>query len=524
MTSQFIFGHRWYRTLVPKEDSKWSLMDRYGTDHAFYAGKLLVCLTLPEDITRGKGRGGEDGPNRLFALFGNDLEFARYQNKYFPASHRFFYEVILGSLPQKHYFDLEDSNTADKSTLALTLIAVINGIQAVYEEKGWNLSLEQDLLIYSSHGSEKQSYHVVVTNHCCSDHKENRAFHDLVKAKVPPHLQGGMDSKVYSSCQQLRILGSRKAGSERVKIYYKDWDHHGKVIHHIYTEDPESPDHETLLQTEESLIGITRNCQLLPPLITATPTRVYEASEDLLPETVHSALRVMNGQGDSPYRYIGTRGAFILLRRIRPEMCPLCHRIHEHENPFLSVKELADGRHIYFHCRRADAGQKFDMGVIPKEVVKLTIDLPSIVWEQDVLGKLQQMKLTLLAQYKDPALQVETREEYEDHLVVIETEPEVNEFWARALEMSTDFTEKEQVWRHAISNDPRVGSALIPDDTLRAELKPDEKERIPIVSSVRLTGIREGTFSSWTNTEAESIRNALRNNGWSAGPRAKFLC
>ena len=354
--SQSVFGHRWYKLLVPSEDGKaHTLMDRYGTDIGGYNGRLLVCMT-PQGSTATSSI-----PSRLFGFFTDYLEFVRYQHKYFPLEHRYFYEIIFGALPQKHYFDMEAS---DGTNLQETLMAVIDGVVQVYEEKKWNLSLEQDVLIYSSHNSEKQSYHLVITNHCCGDNKENMAFHNLVKSKVGPHLTKYIDSRVYSSNQQLRILGSQKVGSGRVKTFHKEFIYHGRRIVHQYLEEPESLEHEIILQLEESLISVTHNCQLLSLLVTEVPTPTYAPTEELVPDTIHQALNVVNNIETYPFRYIGTRGSFILLRRIRPSMCQLCNRIHEHENPFLTVK---DGE-VYLHCRRAPPGQKVHIGPIAKVV------------------------------------------------------------------------------------------------------------------------------------------------------------
>ena len=42
----------------------------------------------------------------------------------------------------------------------------------------------------------------------------------------------------------------------------------------------------------------------------------------------------------------------IVLRRLNPTYCEICKRVHESENPFITV--TGDFRNVVFYCRRAD--------------------------------------------------------------------------------------------------------------------------------------------------------------------------
>ena len=46
----------------------------------------------------------------------------------------------------------------------------------------------------------------------------------------------------------------------------------------------------------------------------------------------------------------------IVLRRLNPTYCEICERIHESENPFLTV--VGDFRNVTFYCRRNEIKEK----------------------------------------------------------------------------------------------------------------------------------------------------------------------
>jgi len=388
------YGKKWYFKLVPNDPNLPSyrgleavqprgqktvaLMDDYKN----IDGKLVVCINT-------------DRGNRLYALFDSYIEFGHYQRNFAPQK-RSFFEVIFGEYPQKPHFDIEikEEDLVDPKLLEHIGSEVLNGVVfylvQILQEKGIQLDLARDVLIYSSHGSSKKSFHVIVNNYCHYDNKEARRLYDLVFERLFNHINPGetcsmgkkypnlgkwIDPKVYSSKQQFRILGSQKVRSNRPKILEKVWFYQGNPIEHKYVETPESPGHEMILQLEESLISNTSSCNILPSFLDETNSNNIEGStilcrymEDVSMDLAVRALKLCAAKANItindyrfPYKINAIRGGLVLLKRIRPSRCQICKRIHEYENPYLIIVGSEDVKTVFFDCRRA-VGKKLLIG------------------------------------------------------------------------------------------------------------------------------------------------------------------
>jgi hypothetical protein len=255
---------------------------------------------------------------------------------------------------------------------------LIDNIIKVLEAKGVKLNLATDILVYTSHGNvsnvnnnnnTKQSYHIVVDNFCHSNNVEAKAFYHTVMDSIgDSNIVCWVDQAVYSTVQQFRIVGSRKIGSERVKMFNKIWSYHNNIITHKYPEEPDSPEHEFVMQLESSIIGFSGNCRFLPPF-EPRPDQIkhYEDAEDVTQTDANEAINLIGLAGkisvtDSrfPYKFMGINGPIVMLKRVRASRCKICDRIHEHENPYLLV--IGDEKSVYLHCRRAPEGKKLYLG------------------------------------------------------------------------------------------------------------------------------------------------------------------
>ncbi len=302
---------------------------------------------------------------RLYTCFKSYLEYGIYQIK-LPQHERCFYEIILGESSQKPHFDVDIDNTVINGEVIKDNL--IDSIIKVLEERRIVLRLETDILVYSSHGKEKQSYHVVVNNYCHTNNVEARAFYDNVLDKVDPNYAQWIDRAVYSPTQQFRIVGSQKIGTIRAKIFQKEWLYHSKSITYQYPEPPDSPEHEMVMQLEASIVGFTGNCKFLPAF-EPHPDKIksYTESEDITTDDATQALNLVGAAGKIsihdprfPYKFMGINGPIVMLKRTKPSRCKICCRVHEHENPYLLV--IGEEKSVYFHCRRAPENKKLYLG------------------------------------------------------------------------------------------------------------------------------------------------------------------
>ena len=82
-------------------------------------------------------------------------------------------------------------------------------------------------------------------------------------------------------------------------------------------------------------------------------------------------------------------------------MCKLCHRIHEHQNPYLFV--VGHEKHVYFDCRRHPEGKKLYIGPYhlrkktryylrtTKTLDETTISIGTS-WAKDVISRMKKLE------------------------------------------------------------------------------------------------------------------------------------
>ena len=345
---------RWYPLLRKPEGKETPYLMEYSSPEP---KTLVVCqqLKVGNDVVR------------HFAKFNNYIDFARYNLLDVKLSHRCFYEVIFGEMPQKPYFDLDiklECPEVKSQDLCLSeeesgqlCKQVVEGILKVIPVN------PSDIMIFTSHSKEKHSYHIVVDNWCFPDYRENKAFSLEVIQLVSPKFRPFIDSSMYKSLQQFRILGSHKWESERIKILDSSslWKPPIQA---------ENSDHLFILQLSGSLVSNVSYCSLLPSfshLVPQKPTFVFDAT-DLTPNEVEKCLNFCAKCGNFkhfsdpgfPYRFQETKGHLILLKRISRSFCRVCNRIHESENPFLTISGV--NRDVFFNCRRGNS--KFQIGTL----------------------------------------------------------------------------------------------------------------------------------------------------------------
>lgn len=353
-----INGLRWYYRLKPHKDGN-KIQQGLFSDNPRHTltNSLIVALSYYDFRS--------DKTFRLYTVFKSYLEYGIYQLK-LPEHERCFYEIILGESTQKPHFDIDIDNTTSpgqdiKDNLIDCIIKVLSN-------KGVVINLSTDILLYTSHGNNKQSYHVVVNNYCHTNNIEARAFYDHVMDHVKPEYAQWVDRAVYSPCQQFRICGSQKIGSERRKVFQKSWSYKGKIVEYKYPEQPDSPEHEMVMQLEASIVGFTGNCKFLPPFEPRLDkNKTYIESEDIDVKDANEAINLIATAGKIsvndprfPYKFLGINGPIVMLKRTKPSKCRICNRVHEHENPYLIV--VGDEKAVYFHCRRAPENKKLYLG------------------------------------------------------------------------------------------------------------------------------------------------------------------
>lgn len=342
-----IRGKRWYYRLVPTTEGRGkSLLEAYNSSTV--ASSLIVCFTPSSLPNNPRALTKEGNPIRLYSLFPSYLEFYDYSVK-FSQSDRCFYEMIFGERPQKPHFDIDIGEDALKRHPEDTLDSLAENVKD--DLIGVLLTLldvqPSDILLYSSHGSNKRSYHLLVNGVYHSNNNQAKIFYEKTMRAMCGVYSDLIDHAVYSSRQQFRIVGSQKVRSGRPKIFHETFSWRGQEITHRYSETTENEELKKRIVLYESLVSFTSGCRAIPDdHVSHRRTYTLGTIEESQVEEVMSMVRSQFG---SVFSLKDVTLNSIALKRNRPSFCSNCNKTHEHENPYVFI---FDGK-VYWDCRRS---------------------------------------------------------------------------------------------------------------------------------------------------------------------------
>lgn len=359
-------NRKWYPLLV-QSDSVYGEQLLKDNPLNTLQNKLIVCLTKICD----------DKNVRSFAVFGSHVEYY-YAIKKIPVEERCFFEVIPGEFPQKPHFDIEiDEDNPKFNDIANNQYKreeiksqIITAIIKILQQYNISIDINKDILVFSSSNDSKLSYHIVVDNYAHINNLEAKAFYKLVKSNISEEYQSFIDKAVYSKLQQFRIVGSQKHKSGRMKKLLETWDYDGIPVKYEYPEPPENEHHKYMMELGCSLVANAAYCSILPRFYEGDANRQYE-QYDLSDDQVQRVLMMFENyigfsrrSKDFPFYIRKIENSTITFTRKRPSYCKLCKRIHEHDNPYVFVKES----NVFYACPRS-ISEFVNIGDIPTELV-----------------------------------------------------------------------------------------------------------------------------------------------------------
>lgn len=244
-----------------------------------------------------------------------------------------YYEIISGVMPQKIYFDVDIPSDDRQFGLQVLdeLLAVIKDKFVVYGV------MSPDIMVFSSCGNKKQSYHVVVSNVCVKSNEHNNSFAWQVKRDLV--LGNDYVDMLYKSTQQFRIVNNTKYGQTRYKRFMPDMS------------TVEMKDDREIF--EASLVSNVEGCKTL-----SIPLRERNESDVKYTAKYEDVERRMKMRNISGFECGDITGNLVRLNRVAPSFCKICERIHDSENAFIVV-----GDKIKLYCFRDDFNDYIDLGV-----------------------------------------------------------------------------------------------------------------------------------------------------------------
>jgi hypothetical protein len=280
---------------------------------------------------------------KKYTIFDNYILFFDFQDS-LPIKERCFFEILLPDSKRKPYFDIdvdgenkdnfiEDGFVRDLKTVILKLIP-----SAI-------------ILVFTSHTEKKKSFHVIIDGFYLGGNKECKMFFEKVHSLVSDEYEDYYDESVYKTTQQFRILGSHKYEKNNFKVFREDLSHNFKYPERYKTERGKN-----LFLFFSSLVSKTERCQYLEGYQEEVEEKkkvIGTAKEEDLGEVIDLFKETKPyKRGNFEFKeVIESDGNLILIMNSSSGYyCDGCKRIHDAENPYLSVS--GKERNVYFNCRR----------------------------------------------------------------------------------------------------------------------------------------------------------------------------
>lgn len=350
-------NQRWYYYLLKEKGGLLS-------DDNDALNKFTVCLQSIDIETKKN--------YKFFTSFPSYTTFIKYIYKYKESDWNYF-EIISGDRCQKVYMDID---IKDENKTLEELINIENRLME-YLIESLLVNIPQlrcnDILIFTSHGNVKRSFHIVLSTIAVINNVENNKLINEVVKNCPEDIKKYIDTGLYSTLQQFRLYKSQKCGSGRPKTELDNWKfgkYSGKIQYNLDTE--LEGDYLKRLKFSYlfslSCVTFTEKCIVLTPTcerkndfyVSSNPwSRLYEYNDIILSDNI--VENMINLTDISAFKVLKIDHNAVHLKRIKKEGCIVCFREKgkEHENENAKISLNSNNGNVYFVCYRNRLSPKF---------------------------------------------------------------------------------------------------------------------------------------------------------------------
>lgn len=275
------------------------------------------------------------------------------------------YEIIRGDKPHRMFFDIDMKSDDIRENSREHVLYIIGEItKAIYT------ITKSEYVVCESIDSERKKYSFHIIMDClvssCKHAKELAV--QTVNLIYDNYISRFIDLGVYTHNRQLRAIGSSKL-SLNSKQRFKTWS-------------PLSTKkwNETLpiVNILETLVGYTSNKTLFNVDITVPLPNTFDDFEhhDISQDDFNEMIKYIPDWCE--IRNTNPSGQRIDLMRKYSSLCPVCNKVHDSENMFLTLRE----NEIVYWCRRNLKSQKV-LGYLSQSKHSVDVNAVSTVQETD---------------------------------------------------------------------------------------------------------------------------------------------
>ncbi|CAH6419520.1 Hypothetical protein POVR2_LOCUS22 [uncultured virus] len=355
---------RWYNGLHDRGRSTLSHKSYLSNNVRNLENKIIVAKEVPIDYVT-------DGKYMLYTCFNNPAELCRFiELEIAKKTERRFHESTPSNSRQKPRFDIDIKKTDHAEFLKayqhanpnLVLFGehvkdlVIRTSLEVVSWLGVEADVSSDIMLFTSHGTRKRSYHIILNRYYQHGVEQVRAFWNACLERCTNELDRAIfirfvDQGPYSKNALLRMVWSTKTdGSERrMKKYINKYTYQGnEITHSLPGHDNKNISIARLTILLHGLVSFTEEAEALPKLAQEVISK-YVESEDIDEATFQFCkLEIEKWDTERAFCVLEADMSIIKLSRLRDTYCPLCKRVHE-SDPFCYVND----RGLFWHCSRA---------------------------------------------------------------------------------------------------------------------------------------------------------------------------
>ena len=262
-----------------------------------------------------------------------------------PESKKHCHEVLFGDKKQRIRFDIDSTTEAfgDKvRTLSTILSAITEELNSLINTTNFNIDKidNTSFLITDSCDNNKVSYHITSIHLVFETYMHSKAFTERILNRLPEVYKNYIDITLDAKRKNLRLLGSHKVGSDRVKRINK------KLL-----DDLGMLDNYNTLEYYTIHPPTSRCSTFIVPIVLESALKNKVVSDKISSEIADVPKFVRDWISDKKFSIRAIDNNIIHCDRISSSYCDICLRTHSKDNT-LYISYNSDTNKYYECCRR----------------------------------------------------------------------------------------------------------------------------------------------------------------------------